>query len=654
MPQQQQIPDGPLVSPQQESIFQSRLFDQFIQNPDNPQDWSPSGLKLFLSWDGDEPTEAEIDQVFTQVFDEGWLTGEDFAPIGGILGGIGGGVLGGIPGAIGGATALGAAGEGLHQTLRPKKVGRISIEGVPRETYLSFPMTPPGGWEEGEALKGLFPALQGTDQGDPYQPPSEGDWYPGRTTTPGDIAAEIAGSGIEEGLLEGAGGMLMRPLQWLGRGIQRIAMGGQDLPNLMAETGQRAIKESLERGIGPKSTYSGSRWLPYNPAMGGRPAGLAAQKIGESLDAVDDIVAQVGPFDTPLLGTDSFLRDVLQSPAVTRGQTVSDKIMLGNDLANQRVLRLAEEAGVDPNQFGPLFSRYLRDPAAPPQQAYSEILDVAGARVPVDRPESLTAAGEISLKQAVDDKRYLDKEVLGPLYSQTLGGGSVNASSTLVVARAIREQLSERIKSTLQYHETLDPRLRGLTDAYNAQNQETQMLNYMSRLVQQSDPRIIPQMALGFGAGAGGATATGAAVAPALGTGALAATMLSPPVWSRGARTLYGLGRLPAPQTALRLGDIVGTRGSEPLPELDQAAGPTIQNAIELALEDPSRDRPPWLQEIFDTIAPSVHAQGLPSSRLEDPHAARTRALSHAGILRRGRPSLEQVSDPLYRYVTRR
>ena len=327
----------------------------------------------------------------------------------------------------------------------------------------------------------------------------------------------------------------------------------------MAETGQRVIKESLEQGVGPRSTYAGSRWMPWNRAMGGRPAGMAGQKIEEAADAIDNLVAQVGAFETPLQGTTTFLHDVLRSPGATRGLSLADELQLTNDYALKEALSNAE---IVSGGLGPVFSRYMTVPGA--KASTLKPTDVLGAKTLLPRDPGLTAGGEISLRQAINDKRYLEKRVIAPLYKQLRGGGPVQATSTLQIAKAIRDQLSDRIKQSLQLVETTNPQFKGLVAEYEKHNQNIQMLNYIDRLIVQSDPRILPQMALGFGAGTGAGLIAGADPGTSLLAGGAAATMLSPPLLSRTARSLYGLGKLPVAQTAVRGADVLSTRGTTP------------------------------------------------------------------------------------------
>jgi hypothetical protein len=121
-----------------------------------------------------------------------------------------------------------------------------------------------------------------------------------------------------------------------------------------------------------------------------------------------------------------------------------------------------------------------------------EALDVHGATALIPRSKGLTSAGDISLEQAISDKRFLEQVVLPSLYKGLDNTGTAaQASRAQTVAKAIRDALSKRIKETLELGEATGRMPKGVTAIYESQNRRTQELNRFLEMIQES-PHLGP------------------------------------------------------------------------------------------------------------------------------------------------------------------
>ncbi len=93
----------------------------------------------------------------------------------------------------------------------------------------------------------------------------------------------------------------------------------------------------------------------------------------------------------------------------------------------------------------------------------------------------MTDAGEITLGQAISDKRFLEEGILDTIYKKIASGEGGKLGRAEVLAKALRDALEMRIQGTLA-REGGDIAVK----RYNQQNLETQTINRLAKLVAQS------------------------------------------------------------------------------------------------------------------------------------------------------------------------
>jgi hypothetical protein len=574
-----------------------------------------SGQSLTVEGIGPPPTPEEASDIFTQVVGSGRYTRGDLPAAGATAGSIGGSmVLGSLAKKMPHVAALsglgGGIGEFIKQVQTPDNVGRWDITNIQE------------------------PALMGatTIDHDPRSLVSR--------------AKMVAARGGEETGIDLLGSAIMQLPRWAARQLQSFSLSGQpDLQRLKA-LDPDLIEQSLlvQPPVAPQQTRAGRKWLPWDPLRAGRSAGeerrnifgvlqenVGPAKIRESMQQLDDLLAEVNAADVPLTGMDrgSLFRDMLASdPGVAGKDTLADFLQMSDDI------RLAQ-APTEPREMGEeyfsqmrrFWDNYVNDPTAreaygrsrvPPGTPATEFM---GAEVNIPRSPRRTSEGDISLRQAVDDKRFLEQYMLGPLYeSFGEGRGGPAVTRTTAILKALRDALDTRIHDTLrlgdEVADAMSTTKRGAAHRYDAINRRTQQLNRLFQLVKQS-----PAGYSGF------------------------STILSP-LASVLARGTHRASRLPLPQTGSRAIDILSTEATPPGEDEIARMAPTRENAARLALSQPERDQPSWLMEMIadlrrqaaeggPTMA-SIIRRGQPQSRadLRGPPSERDLVLQSLGIVR--------------------
>jgi hypothetical protein len=445
------------------------------------------------------PTQEEVDEIFRGVYGEGMLTKMDVPSLTAAPASIGASMVLGtaakkIPAIAALTGTAGALGEVSKQLQTPSRVGDWNITSI----------------EE--------PAWMGATT---------------RTYNPQSVLSRgknVVMRGLEESGLDFIGAGLMQLPRAAARGLQTLAMGSKRLPFLQAESGEQIIEQSLREGIGPSSTRAGRRWLPHDTRVGGTVSGKAADEIGKSADSVDVLIASSGGGNTPLVDVGregSFFDDIISRPGPVRGQTLGEHLQILDDLNLQKPLQDFSALGFNvSDDIGPLFSRYLTDPDA--QRAARElnasvserigrqpfkadtvrpipgtggktpagetqlwgdfnVVDVQGAKAILPRPQGLTSAADISLTQALQDKRTLEQIILPPLYEKLqTSGTAATATRAQLVAQAIRDALDARIKSTLKLGEATGRMRPGTLQQYEAANLRTQQIHKLLEMIESS------------------------------------------------------------------------------------------------------------------------------------------------------------------------
>ena len=577
-----------------------------------------SGQSLTVEGIGPPPTPEEASDIFTQVVGSGRYTRGDLPAAGATAGSIGGSmVLGSLAKKMPHVAAVsglgGGIGEFIKQVQTPDNVGRWDITNIQE------------------------PALMGatTIDHDPRSLVSR--------------AKMVGARGAEETGIDLLGSAIMQVPSALARQLQSFSLSGQpDLPRLKA-LDPDLIEQSLRvrPHVAPQQTRAGQKWLATDPLVTGRPAGaekrnilgtlqenVGPAKIRESMQQLDDLLAEVNAADVPLTGMDrgSLFRSMLASdPGVAGKDTLADFLQMSDDI------RLAQ-APTEPREMGEeyfsqmrrFWDNYVNDPTAreaygrsrvPPGTPATEFM---GAEVDIPRSPRRTAEGDISLRQAVDDKRFLEQYMLGPLYEAAgEGRGGPAVTRTTAILKALRDALDTRIHDTLRLGDEVADAMsttntkRGAAPRYDAINRQTQLLNRLFQLVKQS-----PAGYSGF------------------------STILSP-LASVLARGTHRASRLPLPQTGARAIDILSTEATPPGEDEIARMAPTRENAARLALSQPERDdQPSWLMEMIADLGrqaaergptmASITRRGQPQARadLRGPPSERDLVLQSLGIVR--------------------
>ena len=643
-----------------------RLFDQFIK-PERPKrvrgsrrrgrssreddllhDLVPTGRTLVLSWEGtEEPTEEEISEAFVHAFGK---EGSLFQPasIPGILAGIFGVTAslagkGSGTGRAMGAAAIGAGlGETLHQSLVGKNVGRLTIEGIPRENYF--------GWGE----LGV-PDIKGP-MGGPYERQSVSpleDWYPGKLETFTDRAKEFGAQVGFETALEGGGGLLSWLIGSPAHKLQGVAMNPS---GPLAAQSDELTPETQNIDARPRW----QQWIPrgrrIDPVRGGRlPDPYVARRFANKIPRIQWVLETLPGlrhfFDVPQRlsvqinqsAADAYeiarpvfdvdivkprtqvLQEALRAPVGPGSEKTPlvDWIAQGNrlDVSN------ASKGEEIPGRMTEIIDRYLdtdtpfevvmgpRYPDVPPQRFVSTERPVdisvtggatrggeqtlrfdpetqqwemssrppAGTTTPqvyVESTPDVTTTGfspgegpqalrpgleqsrtditaqapepqlRFTLKQALDDKRYLDAH-LNLLHDASKRGEGAQVDDALHATRAIRDVLASSIEETM-IRIGKEGANSDLAQAFVVQNRKTQALGDLMDMLRESPSIRMGPMGLGVGAfglagllggeKAGGGDPYLTLLGTILGT-SLGVAAGSPPLQSMAARGLYGIGQ---------------------------------------------------------------------------------------------------------------
>lgn len=615
-----------------------RQFDEYRVDERTGRE-TPTGKTIVLSWEGAEPTQAELAEAFRGVFGRGTFTAADIPAAGATAVALPLAISGfGIPAMTGGAAIGGALGKGLQQMLTPSQVGRLTVEGAPRGSLFGV-----GG-------------VQGTTEGGELDIEQ---WYPGRTTTPQERLIEIGGAGGFEGALEGAlgvAGKILRPIARIGQRVATAPSG-----QLLGQSDDLLTEWSLNQGLGPMGSRAGrqrvvrpTRTQPseFRP---GRVDPMTGQRFGRGREIMreipfvrrfaqdpvqlsDEMTASAGrarqiadPYkDVDVLqgmepGYEALRDEILASPVGRTGQTLGEWVKQGETLNFLRDTNL-------PPELQTLFTKYM-DPARPFQL-------------------------KLTMADALKDKSYLETH-LNAMYDAIQQGQGTGVSTALATSKALRDFLSRRIEGALH---AVDPRIAA---DFITQNKQTQVWGDLISLVRESDPSLVKQMGLGFaatGSALGGSQVFGQTGDPMMGAIAAAASAVpgvvagSPPLQSFLSRRLWDLshgGTRMIPSSMARGTGALASQGALPPTQGGvPSAGPTIQNAIQLALDNPQVPQPQWLRDLLGTLVPTAQAAG----RIEDPRAARTRAIteiaptSQAAAMRRQLDESRLRPPPVYGY----
>ena len=203
------------------------------------------------------------------------------------------------------------------------------------------------------------------------------------------------------------------------------------------------------------------------------------------------------------------------------------------------------------------------------------------ATVRLGREPGLSAAGNISLRQAINDKRYLEGTLLKPLYdAMAAGRGGPAVTRTTAIFKALRDVLAKRIDDTLILGAQTNRMPQGAKAAYDQINRRTQELHRMFNLVKES-PAGYP----GF------------------------STALAP-LASLSARGLEKATRFPLPAQAARAYGIAETDRGMPTEEEIARMAPTRENAARLAMAQPDAEQPSWLMEMIRSLTEDAANRG--------------------------------------------
>lgn len=407
--------------------------------------------------------------------------------------------------------------------------------------------------------------------------------------------------GAEQAGMEMLGtALFQKPMEMAGRGLQNLAMRGPTpaFPGLQAETGGGIIQESLEHGtkhgfgsgIGPLSGRAGWRQgVPSDPRVaqtaenlakglgretGGIKTGRLLEAITNSVNEVNEIVRPYAVRALERVDPRSFLDDILSATTSSRTRdSVGDYVLRMDDYAGiNNVAKEAANEGIE--GFGRLLDRYVTTAGKEvPYDSEAVLTNIFGHPVYIGKSVSLTDAGEITLGQAISDKRFLEEGILDTIYKKIASGEGGKLGRAEVLAKALRDALEMRIQGTLA-REGGDIAVK----RYNQQNLETQTINRLAKLVAQSPTQPFSRdsayMTLGGLAGATGGSMVGqpGLTVPSLGLAALGGATVSPQATSAVARQLYrGSRHLPVGQTGVRVADMAsdtpdayGLSGDEP------------------------------------------------------------------------------------------
>ena len=626
-----------MANGQQQDIFtQYRLNAQYPEG--DPRRERETGHRLVLSWEGAEPTPDEIEAAFSAAYGEGTWTKGDLPALGATFTTVPTAMTGaGIPALAGAAAAGGSLGAAVQQALIPDQVGRLTILGMPRGSQFGL-----------GAITG-----QKTPEGEL----DIGEWYPGRRETRQDIASEIGTSAGFEGALEGATGGLFSLLRGPARLFQRVAMSPSG--EVMGKSRGRTIDWSLNEGLGPMGSRRGRERVirPQRLEPTEYRPGWVDPTTGQRLRRGRDLLRKM-----PLVGHWADDAPMLQSQMVESSQRAREIVQPYGpvdvlDMSGKELQQAIKESPVGGGEtLGSWVEQgqwlnWMRNAGFPPEveNIYIKYLDPT-------QPGRVT----LTVEQALRDKAYLEKQ-LNPLYDKLSKGEGGSATTALAATKALRDFLSDRVQQTIHRLSPQD------AAAFVTQNKETQTWGDLISLVRESDPSLVKQMGLGFAATGGvmGGAGFSASGDPFLsGLGAIAGTIPgiiagSPPLQSYLARRMWGAShggaRAIAPG-ALRLTGSLASQGSPPtVPQGGgPSAGPTIENAIRLAMDNPEMPQPDWLKDLLGNLVPTLQAEEAPVSRLENPQIARTRAISSiaptstAAIMRRSMP--ERRVPPTFTY----
>jgi hypothetical protein len=565
------------LTPGTKRSLESSLQQQRFRITDNK-----TGQSIVVGGYGEGPTPAEQEAIFTDVLGQGRFTRGD------------------LPAAAGGITSILG---GLTRTASPWLPIATGIGGMVGEVAKQI-QTPSqsGRWD---ILNIEEPALLGATTVD-YDPSS-----------PLSRAKMVATRGAEEAGVDTLGNILNFLPRKAAEVLQSFSLSGS--PGLQAAKAQdpNLMLRSLQERppVAPQSMPAGRKWLPTDPLVTGRGAGSEARnifgdltenagraKIRENMAEMDLLLGQLNADDVPLQGTEigSIFKDILNAnPGVPGMDRLQDYLQMADDLKGHRLqalpdpmvtqVRAAQDAqelgGQWASEIDTFWDRYITNPDA--TGPYADLLkaprpvDVQGAHVMLDRDPGLSAAGNISLRQAINDKRYLEGTLLKPLYdAMAAGRGGPAVTRTTAIFKALRDVLAKRIDDTLILGAQTNRMPQDAKAAYDQINRRTQELHRMFTLVKES-PAGYP----GF------------------------STALAP-LASLSARGLEKATRFPLPAQAARAYGIAETDRGMPTEEEIARMAPTRENAARLAMAQPDAEQPSWLMEMIRSLTEDAANRG--------------------------------------------
>ena len=565
------------LTPDTQRSLEGSLQQQRFRITDNK-----TGQSIVVGGYGEGPTPAEQEAIFTDILGQGRFTRGD------------------LPAAAGGITSILG---GLTRTASPWLPIATGIGGMVGEVAKQI-QTPSqsGRWD---ILNIEEPALLGATTVD-YDPSS-----------PLSRAKMVATRGAEEAGFDTLGNILNFLPRKAAEVLQSFSLSGS--PGLQAAKAQdpNLMLRSLQERppVAPQSMPAGRQWLPTDPLVTGRGAGSEARnifgtltenagrtKIRENMAEMDLLLGQLNADDVPLQGTEigSIFKDILNAnPGVPGMDRLQDYLQMADDLKGHRLqalpdpmvtqVRAAQDAqelgGQWASEIDTFWDRYITNPDA--TGPYADLLkaprpvDVHGATVTLGREPGLSAAGNISLRQAINDKRYLEGTLLKPLYdAMAAGRGGPAVTRTTAIFKALRDVLAKRIDDTLILGAQTNRMPQGAKAAYDQINRRTQELHRMFNLVKES-PAGYP----GF------------------------STALAP-LASLSARGLEKATRFPLPAQAARAYGIAETDRGMPTEEEIARMAPTRENAARLAMAQPDAEQPSWLMEMIRSLTEDAANRG--------------------------------------------
>ena len=567
---QRRIPQNPGNEPVDfEALLPSTEEVSPEGSPDRPlgrrrfivREAGPNARQIEVTTDGPPPTPEEQTKLLQTVYGEGAVTKQQLpgagAAAGSILGteaikrayatraapglvhmGLGAAakkvpIIAGITG------TMGAVGEGARQWQIPSEIDRFRVTNVGDTAMLGQ---------------------------------MDVDWDP---TSPLSRAKMIGLRGLEEAGLDVVGGAAMKGVGKIGELLYRVGFHAPKgvVPPLMQRTRGRALQDTLRIGeeskrelLSPSTpSTTGWGWTPRGPgrfpntvprtdptsgwafdmerelpprsglAQTGRigpqfsksgwgQLGNLPQAMSESGRAARRIVEPLR--NTPVQGMDfASLQHDIFSASAPKGSRLDEWLRVNDDFnvaTNPTAFQELDDG------LGKIFQRYV----ANPEQLTDEMLLV----------DEVPTIGRL-----MDDVSYLEGK-LDSLYDLRQQGKYAQATPAILIAKSIRDALSNRIDRTIA---AADPALHG---AWKRQRELSQQFGVALDLVKGSPDTMLSGVAMGaVGVGAAGGVVAGSGPT-GIAMAAPIAVLGSPPISAKLGQSLWNRRLSTLPQTGVRIG----------------------------------------------------------------------------------------------------